>query len=258
LGDTLHFIRYLKVLERTGGRVFFEVQPILAPLLKASGYRGVIPRGSPLPRFDVQIPLMSLPMALSTTLETIPAEVPYLAADSRLIKTWRTHLRSIAGFKIGAVWQGNPQYAMDHFRSFPLAQLAPLAEIEGVQLVSLQKHAGSEQIAALEGRFTVVDLSSTLDTTAGAFMDTAAVMCNLDLVVTSDTAAAHLAGGLGVPVWLALPTVAEWRWLRTRSDSPWYPTMRLFRQSRRGEWPDVFAQMKDALAARVRHRSSAG
>ncbi|MEX0678490.1 MAG: tetratricopeptide repeat protein [Pirellulales bacterium] len=258
LGDTLQFIRYQKIVERLGGPVFFEVQPGLAPLLKASGYTGMIPGGSPLPRFDVQLPLLSLPYALATTLDSIPAEVPYLAADPRLIKVWRSHLRSLRGFKVGIVWQGNPNYTFDHFRSMPLVEFAPLAQVDGVRLVNLQKNLGAEQVAALDGRFTVYDLGSTLDTKAGAFMDTAAVMCNLDLVITSDTAAAHLAGGLGVPVWVALPTAPDWRWMRERPDSPWYPTMRLFRQSCPGDWSSVFAQMKDPLAACVHERSSAG
>jgi hypothetical protein len=237
-----------------GQKVFVEVQPALVPLLKASGYTGVIPGGTPLPRFDVQVPLLSLPMVLDTTLETIPAEVPYLAPDPRLAKQWRGKLPAREAFTIGVIWQGNPDYMFDHFRSFPLAELAPLADVEGVQLISLQKHRGTEQIASLEGRFTVVDLGGTLDA-AGAFMDTAAVMCNLDLVVAPDTAAAHLAGGLGVPVWVALSTSPEWRWMLDRHDSPWYPTMRLFRQSQPHAWADVFTEMRTALADRVKQRA---
>ncbi len=143
---------------------------------------------------------------------------------------------------------------MDRFRSIPLAEFAPLAEVPGVQLVSLQKHAGSEQLAELDGRFDVVDLAASLDAETGAFMDTAAVMCSLDLVVTSDTAAAHLAGALGVPTWLAVSSSPEWRWMHERTDSPWYPTMRLFRQREQGDWASVFAAMKAALAERVAGR----
>jgi ADP-heptose:LPS heptosyltransferase len=143
---------------------------------------------------------------------------------------------------------------MDRFRSVPLVEFAPLAEVPGVRLYSLQKHAGCEQLAELHDRFTVVDLGSTLDAQTGAFMETAAVMCNLDLVITPDTSAAHLAGGLGVPTWLALAASPEWRWMIGRSDSPWYPTMRLFRQSRQGDWGEVFAQMKSALEQGVTDR----
>jgi tetratricopeptide (TPR) repeat protein len=256
LGDTLHFIRYLKTLQRQGGCVYVEVPPPVVPLLKASGFTGVIPGGSPLPRFDVQIPLLSLPYVMGTTLQTIPAYVPYLAAEPRLIKQWRGQLRSQPGFKVGLVWQGNRDYAYDHFRSIPLAAYAPLGEVAGVQLISLQKGYGSEQLAALGGAFQVLDWGSSLDTTSGAFMDTAAVMSSLDLVISSDTATAHLAGGLGVPVWLAVAQAPEWRWLLERSDCPWYPTMRLFRQRTTGDWSDVFAAMKSQLAALVQKRAT--
>ncbi len=257
LGDTLHFVRYLKRAGGCGGTVLFEAPAALAPLLKASGFTGVIAGGSPLPQFDVHAPLMSLPGLFGTTLESIPADVPYLAAEPRLLKNWRGRLRGVPGFKVGIVWQGNAAYMFDHFRSIPLGEFAPLAEVPAVQLISLQKNAGVEQLAALEGQFTVVDLGSTLDGDAGAFMDTAAVMCSLDLVVTSDTAAAHLAGGLGVPVWVALSSSPEWRWMSDRPDSPWYPTMRLFRQPRQGDWQSVFESMKTQLATLAAARSPA-
>jgi hypothetical protein len=234
--------------------VYVEVQPALVPLLRASSITGVIPGGSPLPRFDLEIPLLSLPMALGTTLENIPAEVPYLAADPRLIKHWRGPLRKLPGVKVGINWQGNRDYAFDHFRSIPLAAFAPLAEVEGVTLVSLQKGPGTEQLAEVVSQFDPINLGDAFDTTAGPFMDTAAVISSLDLVVTSDTAAAHLAGGLGVPVWLAVPKAPEWRWLLEREDCPWYPTMRLFRQQQVGDWSDVFARMKSELTALVQKR----
>jgi hypothetical protein len=175
--------------------------------------------------------------------------VPYLAADPHLVKHWRQQLRSLHGFKVGIIWQGNPEYSFDHFRSIPLVEFAPLAEVPGMQVVSLQKNAGVEQLLTLEKKFTAADLGSTLDNTGGAFTDTAAVMCNLDLVITSDTATAHLAGGLGVPVWLALSKVPDWRWMLERPDNPWYPTMRLFRQATAGDWTSVFAEIKRELAA---------
>ena len=142
---------------------------------------------------------------------------------------WRRELAGIDGFKIGIVWQGSRDYPSDRWRSIPLAQFAPLARLPGVRLVSLQKGFGSEQIATVD--FPVLDLSGRLDEAAGPFMDTAAVIRNLDLVVTPDTAIAHLAGALGAPVWLALQFSPNWRWLLDRDDSPWYPTMRLFRQT---------------------------
>ncbi len=258
LGDTLHFIRYIKHVQRLGGSVFVEVQPALVPLLKASGITGVIPGGSPLPRFDLEVPLLSLPLVLGTTLENLPADVPYLAADPRLIKQWRGALRKLPGIKVGINWQGNPDYAFDHFRSIPLAQFAPLADVKGVTLVSLQKGHGTEQLAEVASQFDPIELGGEFDTASGAFMDTAAVMSSLDLVVTSDTAAAHLAGGLGIPVWLALAKVPEWRWMLDRDDCPWYPTMRLFRQTTAGDWSDAFARMQTELAALSQKRTAGG
>lgn len=255
LGDTMHFIRYVKLLEGSGGSVIVEVQPALLPLLKASGLTKVIGGGTPLPRFDVHASLLSLPGLLGTNLENIPAKVPYLATDPRQAKEWRGRLRAMPGFKVGIVWQGNLAYAFDHLRSIPLVEFAPLAKVSGVQLLSLQKGPGQEQLAACADRFTAIDLGSTLDSQGGAFVETAAVMCNLDLVVTSDTAGAHLAGALGVPTWLALAHAPEWRWLVDRDDSPWYPTMRLFRQPQPGEWAAVFDRMAAELEHLVRERS---
>ncbi|MBI3838864.1 MAG: tetratricopeptide repeat protein [Planctomycetia bacterium] len=257
LGDALQFIRYVKLAEQSGGEVIVEVQPALVRLLQASGFGRVIGGGSPLPRFDLHIHLLSLPGIFNTTLESVPADVPYLAADPPLIATWRQRLDSYPGFKIGIAWQGNAAYTFDHFRSIRLSEFAPLAEVEGVTIISLQKNAGLEQLAALADRFTAVELGSSLDNEAGAFMDTAAVMRNLDLVVTCDTSILHLAGGLGVPVWAALSSASEWRWMKDRSTSPWYPTMRLFRQRRLDDWRGVFLEMQTELTKLLVGRSTA-
>jgi hypothetical protein len=181
----------------------------------------------------------------------VPAEVPYLDAEPALVEAWRDRLGSYPGFKVGIVWQGNPQFRFDRLRSIPLAQFAPLARVPGVHLLSLQKGAGRDQLPALRGYFPVIDLGPQLNETTGPFLDTAAVMKNLDLVITSDTSAAHLAGALGVPVWVALHDVPDWRWLLEREDSPWYPTMRLFRQTRPGQWEDVFDRIAEALRRRL-------
>jgi len=194
------------------------------------------------------VPLMSLPRALQTTLETIPSEAPYLFADPALVERWRTKLPS-DGLRIGIAWQGNPKFKHDKGRSVPLAQFGPLAKIPGVRLISLQKDNGLSQIDEVRDRFTVEQLGNDFDGASGAFMDTAAVMKNLYLVISSDTAIAHLAGGLGVRVWVALSFMPEWRWLLNRDDSPWYPTMRLFRQQRVGDWEGVFARMAEELRA---------
>ena len=250
LGDTLHFARYVKLINAQGGKVFFEIPKALQPLLKQSNFSGLIAKGAPLPNFDLHAPLLSLPGVLGTTLENIPAQVPYLSADPALVESWRRSIRATPGFKVGIAWQGSTTYPGDRFRSIPLACFTPLA-LAGVELISLQKGAGSEQAAELADRFPVTELGSSFDREHGPFMDTAALMKNLDLVITSDTSVAHLAGALGVPVWVALPFSPDWRWLLDREDSPWYPTMRLFRQTRFDHWPPVFERIADELRRKV-------
>lgn len=257
LGDTLHFIRYAPLVKERGGKVIVECQPALLPILaSAAGIDQLVGKGSTLPAFDVRVHLLSLPGIFRTDLASIPAHVPYVQASDQLVEHWRRELAKIHGYRIGIAWQGNPKHKKDRQRSIRLAEFAPLAQVPGVQLLSLQKGNGVEQLADLprltpEARFEVVDLGSNLDESSGAFMDTAAVMKNLDLIITSDTATSHLAGALGVPVWVALSTVPDWRWLRGRADSPWYPTMRLWRQTKRGEWADVFDGMARELTQQL-------
>jgi hypothetical protein len=198
-----------------------------------------------LPRADFYLPLLSVPGALGTTASTIPCKIPYLSADPDLTDRWRQELAAIAGFKIGIAWQGSPDYPSGRWKAIPLAHFAPLASLPGVRLISLQKGFGAEQVAAVG--FPLLDLSGRLDEAAGAFMDTAALIRSLDLVVTSDTSIAHLAGALGAPVWVALGFSPDWRWLLKRDDSPWYPTMRLFRQKTMGGWSDVFERIANAI-----------
>ncbi len=250
-GDTFHFVRYARPLKERGARVVLAAQPALGPLLTSHPDLDelfILGSAADLPHCDFYLPLQSAPGALRTDASTIPCEVPYLWADPELTGKWRRELAATGGFKIGIAWQGARDFRMDRWRSIPLAQFAPLAGLPGVRLISLQKGFGSEQIATVD--FPVLDLSGRLDDVAGAFMDTAAVLRNLDLVVTADTAIAHLAGALGAPVWVALQYSPNWRWLLDREDSPWYPTMRLFRQTTFGEWPDVFERMADAIQAR--------
>jgi hypothetical protein len=247
LGDTLHFIRYAPLVKRREGTVLVECQESLIPLLGGCpGIDGLVSRGSKAPpAFDVQAGLLSLPGLLGTTLDTIPTNVPYLFAESGRIERWGRELHGGAGFKVGIAWKGDPRYDRRGLsrRAVPLAQFLPLGRLPGVHLYSLQKGPGVEQLGQVAHLFPVTDLGSRLDEGGGAFLDTAAVMKNLDLVVASDSAIGHLAGALGVPVWLALPSVAEWRWLREREDSPWYPDMRLFRQPEPGRWQGVFERM---------------
>ena len=242
LGDTIQFIRYAALVKELGGRVIVECQRSLLRLLAGcAGIDELVGQGASLPDFDVHSPLFSMPYVFRTSLTTIPAGHPYLFADPGLEEQWRRELAPVGDFKVGICWQGNPKHAWDRLRSIPLGQFAPLARLDGVRLFSLQKGPGSEQIK--EAAFPITDLACRLDEASGPFMDTAAVMKNLDLIITADTSIAHLAGALGVPVWIALPFLPDWRWLLAREDSPWYPTVRLFRQTNRGNWQEVFERI---------------
>jgi tetratricopeptide (TPR) repeat protein len=249
LGDVLQFIRYAPLVQQRGGRVIVACpRPLIRLLASCPGIDELVARDAALPAFEVYAPLMSLPRIFGTTLASIPAEVPYLRADEALVEDWHRELGPIRSFKIGIAWQGSLKYRGDRHRSFRLTQFAPLSRLSGVRLFSLQKGPGMEQLREVTNGFDVTDLGSRLDD----FVDTAAVMKNLDLVISADSAPAHLAGALGVPIWVALPFASDWRWLLEREDSPWYPTMRLFRQSRWRDWDGVFDRIAGALEARLR------
>jgi hypothetical protein len=250
LGDTLQLIRFAPLVQQRGARFVLHCPPPLLPLLSRSpGIDALVSQDEPPPAASCRAALMDLPALLGTTLDSLPAEVPYLFTDARLVDHWRSRLSAESGFHVGLNWQGNPRYRGDRERSIPLAHFAPLAALPGVRLWSLQKQHGLEQLAA--ARFPVVDLGSQLDEQQGAFVETAAVMQALDLVVTSDTATAHLAGGLGVPVWLVLQYSPDWRWFWDTDHSPWYPTMRVFRQEARGDWAGALGRLAQALRALV-------
>jgi hypothetical protein len=260
LGDAIHFCRYLPLLASQGINIVFEVMPSLKALIGSlPGAVQIIGRGEPIPPVDYHCPLLSLPLALGTDLASIPGGVPYLTADPQRAARWAARLQAVPGLRVGIAWQGNlivEQLMWARGRSMPLADLAPLAQVPGVSLVSLQKGPGSEQLRDVSFRDRVLDLGSDLDHGPDAFLDTAAVMAGLDLVVSTDTSIAHLAGALGRPAWIALPAAAEWRWLLERSDSPWYPTMRLFRQRRRRNWQSVVAALVAALTPLAANRAS--
>lgn len=247
-GDTFQFARYLKPLANRCRAVCVVARPALHGLLR-SGFPDVELVGALGFRrgFDAQLSLMSLPFAFGTRLETIPRQVPYLFADPDRVATWRSRLGG-DGFKVGLCWQGNVKYASDRFRSLPLAALAPLATVPGVRLISLQAINGVDQLDGLPAGMAVERLGPEIADPLDGFAEIAAVMANLDLVISVDTAIAHLAGALARPVWTALRLQAEWRWLAGRSDSPWYPTMRLFRQTTIGAWENVVREMKTELA----------
>jgi len=255
LGDTLQFIRYASMARRRVGKVIVECQQLLAPLLsRCKGIDQLIARGSDLPEFDCHAPLMSLPGIMKTSSANVPADLPYLFADPKLVSQWLPKLQSLEGFRVGINWQGNPKFRRDHHRSMPLACFAPLAEVTGVRLLSLQWGPGREQLDDGSLGFEVLDFGDDLDKASGAFMDRAAIMSGIDLLITSDTAIAHLAGGMGLPVWVAVPFSPDWRWGLDGQGCPWYPSMRLFRQHRLGNWKTVFGEMADRLAEMVGER----
>jgi len=247
LGDTIQFVRYVPLLARQGASVTLAVQPKLIPLLSPlSDIAKVVSSHEAGSRFDFQSALLSLPRGFGTTPGRIPADVPYLSADDRLVARWRERIGE-DGFKIGIAWQGSPSFRDDQNRSIPLREFAPLAEIPGVRLISLQRGLGTEQMAHVDFGARIETLDG-LDE-SGAFLDSAAVMMSLDLAISSDTAVPHLAGALARPFFVALGHVPDWRWLLERDDCPWYPTARLFRQHKKGDWTDVFVRMAAGVRA---------
>ncbi|MDR3517529.1 MAG: tetratricopeptide repeat-containing glycosyltransferase family protein [Azospirillaceae bacterium] len=251
-GDALQFVRFAPLAAARGGRVLLRTDPALAGLLaRVSGIDQVIPYGAPLPSFDVQLPLLSLPRLFGTDLDSIPAAVPYLSADPAAVAVWRQRLAAIPGLKVGLVWAGDPRRfdrdtaRVDRQRSLRLDDFAGLAQIPGITLVSLQKGDAAGQAATPQAGLALIDWTAAL----GNFADTASLVAALDLVITVDTAVAHLAGGLGKAVWILSRFDGCWRWLRHRDDSPWYPTARLFRQQRPGDWVTVLGRVRQALAA---------
>ena len=249
-GDTFQFVRYVHLLAQKGGRVILECQvPALKRLLHSlEGVAEIVVAGEPLPPFDCHLPLMSLPLLFGTTLETIPAHIPYLAAEPADVDVWRQRLGPVNAFRVGLVWFAKQSQVLNRKRSCRLELFAPLLAVPGVELFSLQIGLGAEQLTECGADFSIKDLTGHITD----FADTAGFIANLDLVITIDTAVAHLAGALGARTWVILPHVAEWRWLSQREDSPWYPTMRLFRQPRAGDWPALMASVAEALDDCVR------
>ena len=246
LGDTLQFVRYVPLVAERGARVILEVQPPLMSVLSGlPGVERLIARGDPLPDFDLECPLMSLPRAFGTKLEDVPAAVPYLRPDPQRVAAWGARLAQGPGLRVGLVWAGNPRFPGDALRSPRLSGLRPVLDVPGLRFFGLQKGPGREDLERVPMPATFTDLGPDI----ADFADTAAIMANLDLVISSCTGPAHLAGALGVPLWVVLPLSPDWRWLLGREDSPWYPTARLFRQTRVGDWAAVAGRVADALRA---------
>jgi tetratricopeptide (TPR) repeat protein len=246
LGDTLQFVRYVDLLVGAGARVVLRAQDALLPLLH--DYRGVtqfIGEGDAAPHFDFHCPLLSLPLAFKTGATTIPAHIPYLGADPQKSAEWRDQIRNMARRpRVGIAWAGSLHHSDNRNRSIPLEVLAPLFRTQA-DFVSLQKDVSEKDRELLRSIESLSDMSQRLET----FADTAALISQLDLVISVDTSVAHLAGALGRPIWIALPFTPDWRWQMHRSDSPWYPQARLFRQRARGDWTSVVNAIASALDA---------
>ncbi len=252
LGDTLQFVRYAPLLAARGVRIILDVQRPLVRLFRTvPGVAEVIPSGDPLPPFDYHAPVVDLPERFGTTLETIPANVPYFKADPALSSMWRTRLEGLArpgAKKIGIVWAGSTTFEGDRFRSPGLTAFRPLLDVPGTHVFSLQKGPGHDQLKASPD--PMPETFTDLDDAIGDFADTAAILDNLDLMISSCTSVVHLAGGMNTPMWVVIPYSPDFRWLVDREDSPWYPRARLFRQDAPGQaWTGVVARVRDALAA---------
>ncbi|KAA0573768.1 tetratricopeptide repeat protein [Azospirillum sp. B21] len=264
-GDAMQFVRYAplvaQIAAREGGRVILETHLLLFRLFNRAFGQSVqvLVRGEEPPPHDLHCPLMSLPYAFGTDLATIPASVPYLAPDPADVSRWRNRLAEqdgdrnddgdrsgTAGLRVGLVWAGNPRHRNDRNRSIPVAALRPLLAVPGVRFVSLQTGDARADLPRLPGEGVRDAVERVRD-----FADTAAILANIDLLITVDTAMVHLAGAMGVPSWLLLPHVPDWRWLLDRADSPWYPSLRLFRQPRPGDWTTVVGTAAAVLKAQA-------
>ncbi len=242
LGDTIQFVRYAPMVAERGGRITLQVPPSLTGILRSvPGIDRVIATGDPPGAYRCHAPLMSLPHIFGTTGETLPAQVPYLTPDDALCRAWTERLGTGPPLKAGIVWRGFALHRNDRKRSCPLETFLPLTDVPGVRLFSLQKETTDDESPLPGG---IEDLSGEL----GDFADTAAAIGTLDVVITVDTSVAHLAGAMGRPVWVLLPHNPDWRWMLDREDSPWYPTMRLFRQAEPGNWQSVIARIAHSLA----------
>ena len=243
LGDTMQFCRYASLVAERGGTVLLEVQSPLKALLQGlPGVTQVLAKGEPLPDFDFHCPLLSLPLAFDTQIETVPAATPYLQAPAQRASYWHQRLGPATAPRVGLVWSGQPKHRNDHNRSMALSALLPLLRLP-YQFVSLQKEVRATDLDVLQRQDRILNLGVEL----ADFSDTAGLVDTLDLVIAVDTSVAHLAGALGKPVWLLLPFNPDWRWLLHRDDSPWYPTARLFRQPATGDWAAVVHQVAARL-----------
>jgi Tfp pilus assembly protein PilF len=245
LGDTIHISRYIPMLAQRGGLVVLECPILLMGLLRnLPGLAQIVAPGKPLPEFDLHCPIMSLPLMFNTTLATIPWPGPYLHADPKLAEQWSQRMPPDPNRpRVGLIWAGRPDNKIDHKRSMRLDQFAPLSAIKNARFFSLQKGPAATQARRPPAGMELIDYTNDLHD----FADTAAMAANLDLILTVDTSVAHLAGALGRRTWVLLPRSPDWRWMLDREDSPWYPTLRLFRQKTRGDWEEVMERVQREL-----------
>lgn len=242
-GDTNQFVRYAPLAAATGGKVILECPGELLRLLESvPGIAQVVRAGDPLPHFDVQLPLMSAPLVFGTSLETIPGKVPYLFVPPSRAKVWAARVDAYKGLKVGIAWAGRPEHKNDRRRSIPLRRFVELARLPGARLFSLQMGAAATELAE-EATYGIIDLTDKIV----AFADTAALVSSLDLVITVDTAVAHLAGAMGKSAWVVLQPGSDWRWLIDRNDSPWYPTTRIVRRNICEPWREFAVRMARQL-----------
>ncbi len=242
-GDIIQFCRYVPLVAERAARVILQVPDSLHELMGTlTGSAQIVSRGEPLPQFDLHCPLLSLPLVFGTRLESIPSAIPYLRATPSAVRSWNARLGPRKRFSVGLVWSGRPEHKNDHNRSLKLSALLPLLDCDAT-FISLQWQVRPGDAAVLKDRSDLLHFGDELNN----FSDTAAIISNLDLVISVDTSVAHLAGALGKSVWILSPYVPDWRWLLDREDSPWYSTARLFRQNHARTWDDVIIRVRDAL-----------
>jgi len=256
LGDTFQFVRYISLLLERNFQVILECEHYLERILRSLPCAiDIVTKGGELPPFDTHTPLLSLPRIFATKMETIPSAVPYLSPEPGLVEHWAERFSIPEQFNVGICWQGSLSNQSDATRSVSVQHFAALADIPNVRLISLQKNEGQDQLSISDMETRIENLGAILDTGGDGFIDTAAVIHNLDLVVTVDTSVAHLAGALDCRVWVVLPFAPDWRWMLKREDSPWYPSMRLFRPPAFGDWDAVFKEVYVALAEAVSRKN---
>jgi hypothetical protein len=253
LGDSIHFIRYAELIAARGGEVIVECQQPLVELLHTStGVREVVPAGHSLPPFDLQIPMLSQPLVFGTTPATIPNNIPYLFPEPAHRQAWQKLLHPDRKHqRVGLAWAGNPQHRRNRIRNVPLEKLLPLLALPNIDFYSLQLGAEASEVHQYPEAASLIDLTGHIQD----FADTAALMSELDLIISIDSAVAHLAGALGRPVWTLLPYVPDWRWRLAGETTPWYPTMRLFRQPAIGDWDSVVQRVVHELGDYVKANS---